>query len=412
MRKLIVGSRACSSCAFAESRRAWGGATKTVVKVTLKEFKVIAVRRERPARHGRVLRPQHGQARPRAGRTEDEPGAGEAPGEGRRRRSRSAVLGKISVKAGKFRRADPAAEGRQVRPDLQRRGPLPGGPADRLRGQVGAPRRTIVRDMRRYAVAGTPTSAELGEIVRAVAKEFERDGFVAVDERRRRRLRPQHVRRGDAEGVPAQGRAGPTRPPSTSSTRRPRTCSRRATRCSCGRSRTSSSSMSRGRARGSRPWSRGTYKVSEDPHEIYERLAPLAKSKLVIDNEFRPDLEPELWDGDEITRERRRGGQAARRARPAARAVPRARVPLRARPAPRDAALPGRRPLLRQPLRAQGRDALLDERQRRRQVAARDRRRATSCSSSATTSRMRASSSACRPASSRAACRSTRSSTG
>jgi hypothetical protein len=22
----------------------------------------------------------------------------------------------------------------------------------------------------------------------------------------------------------------------------------------------------------------------------------------VIDNEFRPDLEPELWDGDELTR--------------------------------------------------------------------------------------------------------------
>ncbi len=47
----------------------------------------------------------------------------------------------------------------------------------------------------------------------------------------------------------------------------------------------------------------GTYKVSEDPKDIYARLAPLAKSKLVIDNEFRPDLEPELWDGDEITRE-------------------------------------------------------------------------------------------------------------
>ena len=53
----------------------------------------------------------------------------------------------------------------------------------------------------------------------------------------------------------------------------------------------------------------GTYKVSEDPHEIYERLAPLAKSKLVIDNEFRPDLEPELWDGDEITIELSEAGK-------------------------------------------------------------------------------------------------------
>ncbi len=36
---------------------------------------------------------------------------------------------------------------------------------------------------------------------------------------------------------------------------------------------------------------------------VVERLAPLALSKLVIDNEFRTDLEPELWEGDEITEE-------------------------------------------------------------------------------------------------------------
>ena len=35
--------------------------------------------------------------------------------------------------------------------------------------------------------------------------------------------------------------------------------------------------------------------------EVVQRLAPLAKSRLVIDNEFRTDLEPELWDGDEVT---------------------------------------------------------------------------------------------------------------
>jgi ribulose-5-phosphate 4-epimerase/fuculose-1-phosphate aldolase len=34
---------------------------------------------------------------------------------------------------------------------------------------------------------------------------------------------------------------------------------------------------------------------------VIARLAPLARSRLVIDNEFRPDLEPELWDGDELT---------------------------------------------------------------------------------------------------------------
>jgi ribulose-5-phosphate 4-epimerase/fuculose-1-phosphate aldolase len=45
----------------------------------------------------------------------------------------------------------------------------------------------------------------------------------------------------------------------------------------------------------------GTYHVSEDPATIYERLEPLATSRLVIDNEWIPDLEPELWDGDEVT---------------------------------------------------------------------------------------------------------------
>ena len=33
---------------------------------------------------------------------------------------------------------------------------------------------------------------------------------------------------------------------------------------------------------------------------VVTRLEPLASSRLVIDNEFRTDLEPELWDGDEI----------------------------------------------------------------------------------------------------------------
>jgi hypothetical protein len=35
--------------------------------------------------------------------------------------------------------------------------------------------------------------------------------------------------------------------------------------------------------------------------KVVERLVPLASSRLVIDNEFLTDLEPELWNGDEIT---------------------------------------------------------------------------------------------------------------
>ncbi len=41
---------------------------------------------------------------------------------------------------------------------------------------------------------------------------------------------------------------------------------------------------------------------------VAERLAPLARSRLVIDNEFRTDLEPELWEGDELTEQIREAG--------------------------------------------------------------------------------------------------------
>ncbi|MBI2246952.1 MAG: class II aldolase/adducin family protein [Armatimonadetes bacterium] len=36
---------------------------------------------------------------------------------------------------------------------------------------------------------------------------------------------------------------------------------------------------------------------------IYDRLHPLATSQLVIENEFHTDLEPALWNGDELTRQ-------------------------------------------------------------------------------------------------------------
>jgi ribulose-5-phosphate 4-epimerase/fuculose-1-phosphate aldolase len=51
---------------------------------------------------------------------------------------------------------------------------------------------------------------------------------------------------------------------------------------------------------------RGCYLVPEGPdlaETVVARLEPLATSHLVIDNEFRRDLEPELWDGDDLTRE-------------------------------------------------------------------------------------------------------------
>jgi hypothetical protein len=42
---------------------------------------------------------------------------------------------------------------------------------------------------------------------------------------------------------------------------------------------------------------------------VIERLTPLARSRLVIDNEFRTDLEPELWDGDEIVEQVKEAGR-------------------------------------------------------------------------------------------------------
>ena len=52
---------------------------------------------------------------------------------------------------------------------------------------------------------------------------------------------------------------------------------------------------------------RGTFRADAPAAELAERLVdriqPLATSRLVIDNEYRTDLEPELWQGDELTKE-------------------------------------------------------------------------------------------------------------
>ena len=42
--------------------------------------------------------------------------------------------------------------------------------------------------------------------------------------------------------------------------------------------------------------------------QIVDRLVPLATSQLIIENDFVPDLEPELWSGDEITASITRAG--------------------------------------------------------------------------------------------------------
>lgn len=50
--------------------------------------------------------------------------------------------------------------------------------------------------------------------------------------------------------------------------------------------------------------------VGENFYErLVGRLYPMASAKLVIKNRFEPDLEPELWEGDELTRELSRAGK-------------------------------------------------------------------------------------------------------
>ena len=53
----------------------------------------------------------------------------------------------------------------------------------------------------------------------------------------------------------------------------------------------------------------GHFLVAGGAQEFVDQLLPPATARLVIDNEFRPDLEPELWDGDEITAELQEAGR-------------------------------------------------------------------------------------------------------
>jgi ribulose-5-phosphate 4-epimerase/fuculose-1-phosphate aldolase len=59
----------------------------------------------------------------------------------------------------------------------------------------------------------------------------------------------------------------------------------------------------------------GTHTIEHDGDDdrffaaVLERVEPLASSHLVIANDFRTDLEPALWDGDEQTRQIGRAGE-------------------------------------------------------------------------------------------------------
>ncbi len=156
--------------------------------------------------------------------------------------------------------------------------------------------------MRTYAIWGTSTAPSHEEWVRRIGQEFERDGFEQVDDV------------ADADFVLNMFDADDPK------------AFRRASRGTYSASfyelaeapedvlKTSYPMLVRTLANvvvlhvpGVGVWfttmERGTYRITDDPADVFDRLAPLAKSKLVIDNEFVPDLEPELWDGDEHTAE-------------------------------------------------------------------------------------------------------------
>jgi ribulose-5-phosphate 4-epimerase/fuculose-1-phosphate aldolase len=154
--------------------------------------------------------------------------------------------------------------------------------------------------MRRYAIWGTATSPGHGEWVRAIGKQFETDGFELVDDIAEADFvlnmfdvaDPKAFRRASRGTYSASFYELSEVPQDILKTSYPMLVRTLANVVVL-------------HVPGQGVWfttmERGTYRISDDPAEVFERLAPLAKSKLVIDNEFVPDLEPELWGGDENT---------------------------------------------------------------------------------------------------------------
>ena len=154
--------------------------------------------------------------------------------------------------------------------------------------------------MRTYAIWGTATSPEQEEWVRAIGRQFEADQFTHVDDV------------ADADFVlnmfdPADPKAfrRASRGTYSAAFYELDEAPDDALKASYPMLVRTLSNVVLLRVPGEGVWfttmEQGTYHVSEDPAEIYERLEPLATSRLVIDNEWVPDLEPELWDGDEVT---------------------------------------------------------------------------------------------------------------
>src|SRR3990170_2048053 len=163
--------------------------------------------------------------------------------------------------------------------------------------------------MRTYAIWGTATSPAHEEWVRAIVAQFEKDEFVPVDDIAEADFvlnmfdptDPKAFRRSSRGTYSAAFYELPEAPEDALKESYPMLV------------RTLSNVVLL-RVPGKGVWftprERATYPGRDARVEIYARLEPLATSRLVIDNEWIPDLEPELWDGDEITSDI---GEAGRR---------------------------------------------------------------------------------------------------
>jgi ribulose-5-phosphate 4-epimerase/fuculose-1-phosphate aldolase len=154
--------------------------------------------------------------------------------------------------------------------------------------------------VRRYAIWGSATSESHAAWVEAIGTEFERDGFLRVDDvadadfvlNMFDAADPKAFRRQSRGTYSASFYELPEAPADVLKTSYPMLVRTLANVVVL-------------HVPGEGVWfttmERGTYRITDAPADVFARLAPLAKSKLVIDNEFVADLEPELWDGDEIT---------------------------------------------------------------------------------------------------------------
>ena len=164
-----------------------------------------------------------------------------------------------------------------------------------------------------YAVAGHPTSRAVELLAAEIGRALGRAGYVGAADPKRAELvlnlvdpeAPRPFRRGSRGTFVAALHEQPTRPASVLETTYPLLVRALANVVLC--------YVPPGEV-----WfttmERGTYAVrADDPaslaDRVVERLAPLARARLVIDNEFRTDLEPELWDGDEISDSVRQAGE-------------------------------------------------------------------------------------------------------